>query len=115
MRKYDISDNFRKRIHTIRITFQYQEFKGHIVYEMGGNCRGLNVMDVDFDCMDTDDINNLKENDCSFNWNDEYQVYELILKDKEDNICEMFEIEENEISDYVVAVEIVDCRLSKEM
>ncbi|BDR67001.1 hypothetical protein K144312032_12290 [Clostridium tetani] len=115
MKKYDISDNFRKRIHTIRITFQYQEFKGHIAYEMGGNCRGLNVMDVDFDCMDADDINNLKENDCRFNWNDEYQVYELILKDKEGNICEMFEIEENEISDYVVSIEIVDCRLSKEI
>ena len=40
MKKYDISDNFRSRVHTIRVTFQWQEYKGHIAYEMYGNCRG---------------------------------------------------------------------------
>lgn len=114
MKKYDISDSFRGRIHTIRVTFQYQEFKGHIGYEVRGNCRGLNVMDVDFDCIDNDDINNLKENDCSFNWNEEYEVYELVLKDKEGNTCEINDIEEREINDYVVAIEIIDCKLEEE-
>ncbi|NEZ47838.1 hypothetical protein FDF74_11665 [Clostridium niameyense] len=114
MKKYDISDNFRERIHTIRVTFQYQEYKGHIAYEIGGNCRGLNVMDVDFDCIDEDDINNLKENDCNFKFNYEYEVYGLSLKDEEGNICEMNDIEEDEINDYVVAIEIIDCRIDED-
>lgn len=111
MKKYDISDNFRSRIHTIRVTFQWQEYKGHIAYEIGGNCRGLNVMDLDFDCWDMDDVARLKENDCDFNWNDYYEVWELNLKDDEGNECEISMESPDEIRDYVVAIEIIDCRL----
>ena len=114
MKKYDISDNFRSRIHTIRVTFQWQEYKGHIAYEMGGNCRGLNVMDLDFDCMDEDDIARLVENDCSFRWNENYEVWQMELKDEEGNICECYDIEPRKINDYVVAIEIIDCRLENE-
>lgn len=111
MKRYDISDNFRDRIHTIRVTFQWQQYKGHIAYEVGGNCRGLNVMDVDFDCMDASDIANLKENDCNFGWNEDYETWNLLLKDDEGEECAIQDIEENEISDYVVGLEIIDCRL----
>lgn len=114
MKKYDISDNFRSRVHTVRVTFQYQEYKGHIAYEIGGNCRGLNVMDLDFDCWDMDDIARLKENDCCFRWDDEYKIWKLVLKDDSGNKCEMHDIDEYEIGDYVVAIEIIDCRLKKE-
>lgn len=114
MKKYDISDNFRSIVHTIRVTFQWQQYKGHIVYEIGGNCRGLNVMDLDFDCWDMDNIIGLKENDCYFNWNEDYEVWELILKDDNGNECEMDSIEPDEINDYVVAIEIIDCRLESE-
>ncbi|MCD3321630.1 DUF5406 domain-containing protein [Clostridium botulinum D/C] len=114
MKKYDISDNFRNRIHTVRVTFQHQEFKGHIAYEVRGNCRGLGVLNIDVDYMDSDDIRRLKENDCNFTWNEEYELYQLVLQDEDGNTCEMNNIEENEISDYVVAVEIIDCKLEKE-
>lgn len=115
MERYDISDNFRNRVHTIRVTFQWQQYKGHIAYEMGGNCRGLNVMDLDFDCWDMSDITRLKENDCCFNWNEFYETWELILKDDEGNTCDIDCIAENEINDYVVAIEIIDCRLENEI
>lgn len=114
MKKYDISDNFRNRIHTIRVTFQWQEYKGHIAYEMGGNCRGLNVMDLDFDCWDMYDIAGLKENDCYSKLDEDYEVWQLVLKDDNGNECEMNDISQNEINDYVVAIEIINCRLSNE-
>lgn len=114
MKKYDISDNFRSRVHTIRITFQWQEYKGHIAYEIYGNCRGLHVMDLDFDCWDMDDIARLKENDCYFNLNEDYEVWELILKDDKGYECKIDAIDSNEINDYVVAIEIIDCRLENE-
>lgn len=114
MKKYDISDNFRNRVHTIRVTFQWQEYKGHIAYEVGGNCRGLNVMDVDFDCMDMSDIENLKENDCNFGWNENYELWFLSLKDDDGNTCDIDCVEPDEINDYVVAVEIIDCRIEED-
>lgn len=114
MKKYDIRDNFRSRVHTIRVTFQWKEYKGHIAYEVYGNCRGLNVMDIDFDYMDSEDINRLVENDCSFRWDENYEVWQMNLKDEEGNICECYDIEPNDINDYVVAIEIINCRLENE-
>ena len=113
IKSYDVTDNFRDRIHTIRVTFQWLQYKGHIVYNISGNCRGLGVMDVDFDIWDMDDISNLKENDCNFKWDDINEVWNLTLKDDNGNECDMGDIEEHEIEDYVVAVEIIDCKLSE--
>lgn len=112
MKKYDITDNFINRVHTIRVTFQWQEYKGHIAYEIYGNCRGFNVINLYFDCWDIDDILTLKENDCCFNWNEEHKLWQLVLKDDIGNECKLDNIEQNDINNYVVAVEIIDCRLN---
>lgn len=112
MKSYDITDNFRNRVHTIRITFQYKEYKGHVSYEIRGNCRGLNVMDVDFDCWDNCDIENLKENDCSLIWLEEAGIWQMELKNDEGSTL-IFEEEDGELNNYVVAVEIVDCRIEE--
>lgn len=112
MKKYDISDNFRYRVHTIRVTFQCQEYKGHIAYEVGGNCRGIDVLDVDFDLMDDRTVATLKENDCSLQF-DEYGVWTLVLKDDEGNTLQIDGLEEDNIRDYVVSLEIIDCRLQE--
>lgn len=111
MDRYDISDNHSSRLHTVRVTFQWQQYKGHIAYEVGGRSLGLNAMDVDFEMWDMSDIYNLKENDCKFNWNEEHDSWELILRDEYGNECEMNDIEENEINNYVVGVEIINCVL----
>lgn len=114
MKKYELTDNFRGRVHTVRVTFQWLEYKGHIAYEIGGNCCGLDVMDLDFDCWDNGDIRRLVENDCLFRWNDDYEVWQVDLTDKEGNVCECHDIEPREINRYVVAIEIIKCRLEKE-
>lgn len=114
MKSYDITDRYRMRTHTVRVTLQWKEYKGHISYDVGGNCRGLNVMDLDFDCIGEDEINMLIENDCDFRWNEEYEVFQMSLKDEKGNTCEFNDIEINEMADYVVAIEIVDCRLDED-
>lgn len=113
MKSYDITDNFRNRVHTVRVTFQFLQYKGHVSYEIGGNCRGLNVMDVDFECWDNCDIENLKENDCNLNFYEEYEMWEMTLKDEAGETCSLDEIDANELSDYVVAVEIIDCKVEE--
>ena len=113
MKKYDITDNFRKRVHTVRVTFQFQEFKGHISYEVYGNCRGLNILDtLDFYSMDIDDIERLIENDCKFRWNDDYNVYQMTLKDEDGNTCDFDDMDDTDVENYVVAIEIVECKIA---
>ena len=115
MEKYDISDNFRDRVHTVRVTFQYQEYKGHIAYEMGGNCRGLNILTtLDFYSMSSDEIDMLVENDCNFKLDCEYEVFQMILKDKEGNTCEFDDLSDTDIENYVVAIEIIDCKIDED-
>lgn len=109
MKYYDNRDNFNNRIHTIRVTFQSGEYTGHIAYEMGGNCQGLDVMDFDPDCISPDDMDTYVENDCDFSC-DEAGVFYLLLHNQEGNTLEC-EPEDSEMRDYVVAIEIVNCKV----
>ena len=114
MKKYDISD-LRKRTHTVRVTFQYQEYKGHIAYEMCGNCRGLNVLNtLDFYCMDNEEIDMFTENDCNFTFDRNYDVFQMILKDEKGNTCVFDNLSDIDIEDYVVTVEIIDCKIDED-
>ncbi|WP_291568588.1 DUF5406 family protein [Clostridium sp. UBA2485] len=113
MKSYDNTDNFRNREHVIRITFQSEEYKGHIAYKVQGNCQGINVMDFDVDYIDEDDISRFIENDCNFRLNDDCETFSMTLTDLEGNEC-LFEYEEsNDIGNKIVAIEIVDCKIKK--
>lgn len=106
MKSYDISSTIKNRIHTVKATFQKGEYKGHIKFKVCGNCVGLEILNIDFDLLNTD---RLIENDCDFSWDDKEGVYDLTLKDKYGETCFINGIEEDEIGDYVVAVKIVNC------
>lgn len=47
MQNYNI--NIRNGIHTVKVTLQQWDYVGHIIYKIGGNCYGRNVMEQD-DC-----------------------------------------------------------------
>lgn len=98
-----------ERVHTIRVTFQSDEYKGHIAYEMGGNCAGLDVMDWDPDCTDQDDIDLYVENDCNFRLDEDMDYFLFELHDEAGNACE-FECDGDDLKECVVAVEIIACR-----
>ncbi len=39
-------------IHIVEITLQQWEYVGHITQEIHGNCKGREVIDFDFECID---------------------------------------------------------------
>lgn len=35
-------------VHTIRVTFMQWDYTGHVSFEIGGNCKGAELMDFTF-------------------------------------------------------------------
>ena len=112
MEFYDNRDNFRPRTHTIRVTFQTENYVGHIAYEMGGNCQGLDVIDFDPDNISQDEIDSYTENDCnlSFDEDDEFFRITLTNPDGEQLQCER---EDEDFKNLIVAIEIINCKIDK--
>lgn len=112
MKFYNNLDNFYERTHTIRVTLQIGEYKGHIAYKMGGNCFGKTLLDWNPDYDDQEDINRYVENDCNFRLDEDYDVYLFTLKNENGETsnfeCDLYDLENN-----VVAIEIVDCVVNK--
>ncbi|MEY8001565.1 DUF5406 family protein [Clostridium sp. Mt-5] len=114
MKYYNNTDNFRKRTHTVRVTFQFEDYKGHIAYKMGGNCMGLDILNTfDPDCIDQDDIEGLVENDCNFAYNEDMNLFSLTLNNDKGETVEFEEDEASDISAKVVTIEIIDCKEDK--
>lgn len=106
MKNYD--PNIFWRLHTIKVSFQQWDYKGFIIFEKGGNCKGLDILGLDED--DLYDVN-FKENPVNFRiLGDDVEGGEwfaMILKnDKNDEL--LVEDEWYRLKDYVVGVEIID-------
>ncbi|HEX2986080.1 MAG TPA: DUF5406 family protein [Caproiciproducens sp.] len=112
MKFYDNRDNFRERIHTIKVTFQTEDYVGHIEYEMGGNCQGLYLLDYDPDCVGQDDIETYTSNDCQLSFDEDTEMFRIVLKNPagEELECER---DAEELKDLIVSIEIVNCKLDE--
>jgi hypothetical protein len=97
-------------VHTIKVTLQYMQYKGYFTYEVGGNCLGIEVMDFGFDCFGPDDIDGLKENDCQISFDEDYDCFNVVLKDEDGNECACSDLDERDISEMVIGIEIIDWR-----
>ncbi|MDU6990035.1 MAG: DUF5406 family protein [Escherichia coli] len=82
MENYD--PNIQWGTHTIKVSFQQWDYKGFIVFEKVGNCKGLDILELGED--DLYDVK-FKEN----------PIEELLVED-----------EWYRLKDYIVGVEIVD-------
>lgn len=72
--------NFRG-VHTIRVTFMQWDYTGHVSFEIGGNCKGAELLDFTFlECDNQEDIDRYSENDCQFSYDEENEVYTAVLK-----------------------------------
>lgn len=109
MKYYDNSDNCRERIHTVRVTFQSEKYKGHIAFEIGGNCRGKDLLAWDAECEDQEGVEKYVENDCQFRVYDDVNTYFMVLKDDEGNELEIECYDSREVDENIVAIEIIDC------
>lgn len=100
MRNYD--QNIKNGIHTVKITLQVNEYVGHIISKIKGNCRGRNVMDFDFECEDE-----FPENDCQLTYHEDYDYFSCVLKNKEGDTLRC-DGDANEMNDMIVGIEIVN-------
>lgn len=111
MKKYEIDNNFTKRIHTVEVSLQYAEYKGKILFKIGGNCAGLDILECvdDYFIFDIDDyekvncsIELLGEDDEGEEW------VRYILTDDEGNTLES----EDYCKDFrrvITGINIVEC------
>lgn len=101
----------------VKVTFNRNGFVGHIAFEIGGNCAGLDVLGnvEDFiETCDPEEIDNLVLNDCEFALVDDYRFH--IVLTNEDTGCSIVlpEVSESVLRDFVVATEIIECRPREE-
>jgi hypothetical protein len=92
--------------HTIRYTLQDGEYKGTFCLEIGGNCKGGDLLDSDiFDMLDNDLI---KQSDCSLKYNEEYDCYECVLHDENGDELLIEDYTECDMKRMIVSIEIAD-------
>lgn len=106
-------DNYNPKAfnnHKVRVTFNKRGFTGHIVYNLGGNCRGLDVLNSTEDFIDEcceGDISALVKNDCNLSIDEDAELFEITLV--KGNQKETLILEEKDLKKLVTGVEIVDC------
>lgn len=91
-------------VHTIRVTFMQWDYIGHVSFEIGGNCKGAELLDFTFlECDNQEDIDRYSENDCQFSYDEENEIYTAVLRNADGNALE---VEGNEDDFKVMAVGI---------
>lgn len=98
-------------VHTIRVTFMYKDYIGHIAFQIGGNCKGSALLDSSFlEYHDQDDIDRYDENDCHFKFcgdNDDDACFTATLKNAEGD--ELWVIEDPvDFANMIVGIEIAE-------
>lgn len=101
MENYD--QNITYGIHTIKVTFQLFEFKGFVTYEVGGNCKGAALLQVDPDDFYDKKIkeNPIKLKDLGDDW------YSMELTDISGDTC-LIEDEWDCIGENIIGIELID-------
>ena len=102
MENYDL--NIHYGIHTVKITLQHGEYKGHLFKNIHGNCKGASILDIDF----YDEELENTENDCKLTYDEDLGLYSLELKNKQGDILICDGLAPEEIEDMVVCLEIID-------
>lgn len=103
-----------RNYHYIKVTFAQADYFGCVIIRVGGNCKGASILaeGLNFwENCDTEDIENLVHNDCQlslYNGNyDEYWFKITLSKHSTGDIMYLEELDYQELSDMIVAVEFV--------
>lgn len=89
-------------MHTVKITLQQWEYKGHIIKRVGGNCKGRDILDFDFECED-----DFLDNDCQLEYHEDLDYFSCVLKDKNGKTLEC-RGDTEDMNDMIVGIEIID-------
>lgn len=109
-----------RNTHVVRVTFNSDGYEGHIAMRVGGNTRGGDILKYALDFIencDDNDIENLVENDCTFELcsdeDDEEFWFNMTLTRENGVVSDKLvisEAEDSEVKDMIVSVAIVDCQ-----
>lgn len=89
--------------HTVKVSLQNEQYKGHFTYNLGGNCKGMDILES---CYDEEQIEKAVKTDCTITAEDDYLIVTLTDPETKDT-CE-YELEDREFCRMIVGVEIVD-------
>lgn len=105
MKSYD-NDAFDESIgtHTVEITLQQREYVGHITQRFSGDCKGLEILDFNFECEDGS-----SKNDCNLKYDEDSEYFYATLKNPEGDTLDVEGYAE-EFNNMIVKMEIVDFR-----
>lgn len=106
MKNYDL--NTMWGTHTIKVSFQYCDYKGFITFKRGGNCKGLDVLTIDEDDLFDSPLSDnpikfelLSADDEGNEW------FKMELKNEKGKLL-LVEDDWNYLSSYIVGIEIID-------
>ena len=99
MTSYD--PNIISGVHTVQITMQMWDYVGHIIQKIRGNCKGMEILNFDFEIEDE-----FPENDCQLEYHEDGDFFSCILKNENGDTLEC-ENDAQEMNDMIVAVEIL--------
>ena len=108
MDKYKIGHGLG--VHTCRITLMEREFVGHVIFKIGGNCRGKDILEAALEYLEDP---SKFESDCQLRYDEETYEYSFVLSDGEKNL-EYECIDYSDLYDMMVAVEIIDYEEEKD-
>lgn len=100
MKNYD--PNIDRGIHTVKTTLQQFDYIGHFTQKIGGNCKGKQILDFDFECEE-----DFPDNDCQLEYDEDYDVFTCVLKNEKGDTLKC-ECNAEEMNNMIVAVEIID-------
>lgn len=100
MKTYD-GLNDTRGTHSVRVTLQHGEYKGSYIFTIGGNCKGLAVLNPD---LDNDEVieQNCKVCDLGDGW------HQVILTHPETGDTLETECDNRDFENMIVALEIID-------
>lgn len=93
--------------HLIKLTFMSGEYSGHVTLTISGNVCGWEALTA----IDPESFNNetkFEENPINLKYSDDYDDYEMRLKNQAGEEVYFDSITERELTDMIVSVKIID-------
>lgn len=103
MERYDINYG-TLGTHTCRLTLMEQDYVGHVTFNIGGNCHGQSILESALEYLEDP---SRFESDCQLRYDEEAYEYSFVLSNGEKSL-EYEGIDYSDLSDMIVAVEIID-------
>jgi len=98
--------NIWDAVHVVRVTLTMFNYVGHVAFEIGGNCRGKDILESGLDFLEDPGVMN--ENDCQFTFHEDEEEWTAVLKNPDGDELTIEESDFREIERMITAIEIVE-------